>query len=102
MGFYINKRPFGPLFSMFDILLNSEALKSNSISNIRWNSKWNVLQVTSGEKEYIIPHTFDSSLQFVTNFGVLYDGGVNKWCLRVSFVLDGAVHNGNLYLDYSD
>jgi len=31
MDFYINKRPFGPLFSMFDIILNSD-LKSNILS----------------------------------------------------------------------
>ena len=82
--------------------LGDKLLKDSNIDYISWNSGVGVPILSVNGLRHVIPVTFDESKQYITQIGVLYDSGVEKWCLRVSYIYDSRIHNANIYFDYNE
>ena len=62
--------------------INGKLSKSNNITHLIWDSKYNIQVLTVNNQNKLIPVTLDVTKQFITQIGIAY---TDRWVLRINY-----------------
>ena len=79
--------------------INGKLSKSNNITHLSWDSKYNIPVLTVNNQNKLIPVTLDVTKQFITQIGIAY---TDRWVLRINYWYNGAEHHATINVDHSD
>ena len=79
--------------------INGKLSKSNNITHLSWDSKYNIPVLTVNNQNKLMPVTLDVTKQFITQIGIAY---TDRWVLRINYWYNGAEHHATINVDHSD